>query len=99
MGGVMFKETYSRIIDKYFSSQVEKNIIDDDLTDEQLEDLIAIYGIDVKPGDEIYRYFIKSGDTYTTKYLSSSYKSDAMKSILLTDKVFIEDRGGIPVFG
>ena len=93
----MSKETYTRIISKYFSNQ--NNIIGDDLTDEDIDDLSFIYGFGVKRGDEVFRYFIKDGDNYTVNYFSTTHRSAALRYILLDHNNMIEFRGGIPVFG
>ena len=94
----MSKETYTRIIDKYFSTQMNKNVISEDLTDSNIEDLSVIYGFQVKRGDEIFRFFTKKDDVYTMNYFSSSHRSIALRTILLDNKK-VGDRGGIPVFG
>lgn len=95
----MSKETYSRLIDKYFSNQTEKAYIEDDLAPEHIEDLSEIYGFPVVPGCHVYRYFILKDDKFTVHYFSEHHRPDMMRDILMTDLKFIEDRLGVPVFG
>ena len=95
----MSKETYTRMIERYFSYQTEKSFIDNDITQEHLDDLNEIYGLDVTAGSHVYRYFIYRDEKFTLVFFNEQTKATMLRDVLMSDLKFVEDRLGIPVFG
>jgi hypothetical protein len=93
--------TFTDIINKYFKFQNEatNNLIDEEISDDNIEDLTDIYGFEVIRGSKIYRYFIKNqNDVYQVKYFSSTYRYPVLNDIVKNNLKFLGDRLGIPVF-